>query len=264
MTNVFDIMFQGSTYYPRVQLPSGGGVGENYGQPNTPTFAYIPMSATGAAPAVALPSGVIASQTATAAGTLSMSGTLVSGGVATFDVCRGITITTVATTTLATCVFTFRGTDFYGATMTHAMIGPTGSAGSALSKQCFKTISTASVVGIVTAAISVGTNDVYETPFRVPHSGFIIGISIGGVGFGTGVPTIVAGQLPTFTMTASAATPRGTVQLPTTNLANATQFITIEQILPIWATTAFATANGSYLVVNDTITNTYGPLPFSN
>lgn len=266
MTNIGDILFQGQTDYNRIQWPSGGGAGENYGLPQTPQYAYIPVGATGGAPATALPSGVVASQTATAGGTLSMSGTLVSGGVATFDVCRGVAITTVATTTLATCVFTFRGTDFYGATMTHSMIGPTGSAGTSLSKQCFLTISTASVVGLVTAAISVGTSDVYDMPYRVPNNGYFLSAAKGGLLTSTVGPVYVAGQAATFTMTASSSSPRGTVQMPTTQLADGTNFITIEAISPLMATSATPTKLGSLFVAgnNDTVANAFGPLPFSN
>jgi hypothetical protein len=267
MTNFGDIISQGGATYNRVQMPTGGSARdtENMGAVVTPIFAYIPTSASGGAPATALPSGIVASQQATGGGTLSMSGSLVSGGVATLDVPRGIAISSTATTTLATCVFTLRGTDFYGAPMTWSGIGP-GIAATVLSNQCFKTITTASVVGLVTANTSIGTSDVYDVPYRIPNAGFIASMAFGGAdataSTASGAAAVItAGQLPTFVMTASASGPRGTVQLPTGNLANGTTFFTILQVNPIFSAT---TPRNMIVPGNDTTANTYGPLPFSN
>lgn len=110
--------------------------------------------------------GVIEEQAITAAGgpATGLDGALVSGGVATFDVPRGV----VAAWT-GTAVMTVTGTDVYGRTQVESSASGTSFAG----KKAFKTITSVTVSADVTAA-TVGTGDVFGLPFRVTDAGYLV------------------------------------------------------------------------------------------
>lgn len=96
--------------------------------------------------------GICSYQTPSVAGTLTMNGRLVSGGIVTFDVPRKVSITSDGNDSLLT--FIVRGTDANDNFLYESIAGPNATTvnGSA----CFKTITSISVSGTGTGNITVG------------------------------------------------------------------------------------------------------------
>ncbi len=268
MTNFFDSLSQGQAYFNRIGSWNGTtGVNgmptatnpqdtQTFGVPHTQTFAYEMGTAS-----TALASGIFFSASgATGAGTLTSTGPLVSGGVATFDVPRSIRIS--ATVDLSTNTYTFRGTDGYGQALTAAFVGPTGNtlgnAGSFVdSLSAFKTVTTASAVGgSSTTAFLIGTGNNYGLPFRLANKGKILGLTIDGQ-TSTIPPTFTNGfsALASNVPTASTADVRGMLILATAGtLPNDSRFYTLLYITP----------NVGLTSNTDTTPASFGQTPFSN
>lgn len=99
--------------------------------------------------------GVSTSQTPGAAGNLTITGSLASGGVATFDNPRRLLLTTAADESAVT--FTAYGTDRYGNSVSEAMVGPS----SATTKEWTRdwaTITRIAVSAATSGAVTVGTS----------------------------------------------------------------------------------------------------------
>lgn len=247
MTNFFDQLSQGAAAYAPFGVWNGGGQSglpvatspydtQVYGVPHTQTFAYQIGTASSA-----LASGVFFSASGTATTgttTLTATGALAAGGVATFDVPRGLRIT--ASVNLSTTTFTFVGTDGYGKTMTYNLAGPTGNTfgntGSYVdSLVTFKTVTaisiTAAATGIATTALAIGDNNCFGLPYRIDNVGMGIGVFINGSS-ATVPATWAAGFTATGTSTATTADVRGTVTLATVVLANDSRYITVCMIQP--------------------------------
>jgi len=125
------------------------------------------------APDVLDADGVSATQLLGVAGNFTIGGALASGGVATFDVPRNVTLTG-ATTDHSGVTFTVTGTDEYGATVVETMSGPNNS--TVAGKKAFKTVTQVAADGaIATNTVSVGTGDVLGLPIAVPDTGFVLG-----------------------------------------------------------------------------------------
>ena len=265
MTQFDDGLKQGRAYYARAvvwspnnqfanQYPSADQSVDNTetrGIPHTQTITYELGTAS-----TSLASGIFYSTASVPAGTLTGTGILVVGGVATLDVPRCIAVT--ASTNLSTTTFTIRGTDGYGAPLTSAFLGPTGNTigtvGSyVVSLSAFKTITTASMSAIATAGVQIGTSDTYGLPFRIANVGKMMDVYINGSS-ATVPATFNAGFTATGTPTASTADVRGTFVLATTTLANGTRYITTMMIAPTFGLTE----------ASDTTVNSYGATPFSN
>lgn len=250
MTTFFDSVKMGRAVYNRNSVPSAGyAEDEIYGVPLTQTYVYQVGTAS-----TSLASGVFYASSAIA-GTLTGTGALVSGGVATFDVPRCITVT--ASSNMSTTTFTFQGTDAYGAPLTASVIGPTGNtfgnSGSVVtSLSAFKTVTTASSNGAATGLLAIGNSDTYGLPFRLVNVGEGLGAYING-GSASIAPTYTAGFGATGVATATTADVRGTVALATTVLANGSRYVTFQ----------FVTPNDGTLAGNDTKENTYGVTPYS-
>lgn len=106
-------------------------------------------------PNAAVTTAVTTAQLKGAAGNLTLDGTLVAAGVATFDVPRCVTLT-VATTNQSGVNFTITGTDQYGQAMTEKLAGP--NANTVSGNKAFKTVSAvANDAAIATNGVSVGT-----------------------------------------------------------------------------------------------------------
>lgn len=235
MTQFSDQLGQGRAYFARF-ANWNGTTGNNgmpsatssydtqvLGVPHTQTFCYQ----IGAASTV-LSSGVFFSASgATAAGTLTLTGSLVSAGVATFDVPRCVRFT--SSVDLSTNVFTVRGTDGYGQSLTVTVLGPTGNTFGAAgsfrdSNSAFKTVTTASAVGgSSTTAFGIGTADVFGLPFRINAAGLGQGVFIDG-NTATIPAAFTAGFTATGTPTATTADVRGTVALSTLVPPNGTRY----------------------------------------
>lgn len=125
------------------------------------------------APATADADGVCQSQTPAEAGALTINGALASGGVATFDIPRHVSIASVGDDSGRT--FTITGTDHLGDTITDTVTG--ANASSAFSAKNFKTVTGVSVDNATAAAVTVGSADQL-------HWTYPVGCEAGNVGFG--------------------------------------------------------------------------------
>lgn len=265
MTHFDDPLKQGKAYYARAAFwqPNNQFYGnlattditfantETRGIPHSQTITYELGTAS-----TALASGIYYSTASTAAGTLTSTGVLVSGGIATLDVPRCVVVT--ASTNLSTTTFTIRGTDGYGAPLTCSFVGPTGdtigNTGSrTYSLSAFKTVTTASMTAIATAGLQIGTSDQYGLPFRIANAGKGLDMYIGGSS-ATIPATWTAGFTATGTTTATTADVRGIVALATAgNVANGTRYFTAMFIAPTVGIPE----------LSDTTFNSYGATPFS-
>jgi hypothetical protein len=251
MTSFFDNVKVGRAAYNRnLTPPTGYAEDESYGIPLTQTYVYQAGTAS-----TSLASGVFYASSALA-GTLTGTGVLVSGGVATFDVPRCVTIT--ASSNMSTTTFTIQGTDAYGAPITASLTGPTGNtlgtSGSFVNTlSAFKTVTTASSNGAATGALTIGNTDTFGMPFRIPNVGYGMGVHINGES-ATVPATWTAGLAATGVATATTADVRGTVALATTVLSNGSRYFSFE----------FITPNTGIAAGADTKENSYGVTPFTS
>lgn len=117
-----------------------------------------PITATVGPLAAASANNIALSQTPGAAGALTLNGSLVAGGVATLDNPRRILITTADTTH----TFTVTGATPTGSVLSE-VVGPITT--SAFTAQDFKTVTSVTINGAATAAVTVGTNGIASTPW---------------------------------------------------------------------------------------------------
>jgi hypothetical protein len=195
MTHFSDTLRNGDAWYGRANADKGYTV---------PKVAVVEFGAIAAAAAGA----VVDTINTTGAGTISATGSLVSGGVATFDVPRNVSI--LATGSMTGFTYTVNGTDQYGETMSETIIGPTGSAAARAGVKAFKTVTSITTTGSNGQAISVGTGTKLGLPYRIADAGKVLGMAVDGVQ--ETALTIVAGYLTTSNAsTATTADVRGTV-----------------------------------------------------
>lgn len=243
---------------------------EIYGVPVESIYAYpIGTASTSLASGIAFSASGFGTITASAV-TISITGSLVSGGVATLDVPRCIAV--FCTLSITGSTFTIIGTDFYGQTQKATFIGASGGAafsttGMAVSPVAFKTITSASytattATGTATSSVQIGTTDCYGLPYRLASQNRVVAMTMNGFPiFSTAQGTalnhlggfVQVGLATTITPTATTTDVRGVVALPTAFIANGTN------------TYAFNIANPAFNVttVNDTKETTYGVTPFS-
>lgn len=116
------------------------------------------------------PTAIALAQAVAGAGNLTLSGALSSGGVATFDVARCVTITsTNAGDTTQTATFT--GTDAYGVTLIETV--SLNGAATISGVKAFKTISRVAISAATTGNISAGSGDKFGVPYRINRKGSI-------------------------------------------------------------------------------------------
>lgn len=113
--------------------------------------------------------GIVTSVDPASNAALTLNGALVSGGVATLDVPRNVTITSAADDSAKS--FTVTGKDEYGVTVVETITG--ANAGVAAGKKAFKTVSSVVCVGDP-GTITVGTGDVLGLPLFVQDGDFIL------------------------------------------------------------------------------------------
>jgi hypothetical protein len=135
---------------------------------------------------------------------LSATGSLVTAGVATFDVPRTVSLTSTANN--SGLGVTVNGTDAYGVVLSEKITGP--NATTVNGAKAFKTVTSLTATGIVTA-LSAGSSDIYGLPVRIADKGKVVGMYMDGVSATSA--TIVAGFTTTGTSTATTADTRGTV-----------------------------------------------------
>jgi len=205
MTHFSDGLRIGDAYYAR----NVGGNSDPSGRQDigvaamTETQVTVPMLL--GAPDTNDADGICVNVAATGAATLSATGALVSGGVATFDVPRAPSITSTADESGVT--FTFTGTDEYGAALVANRAGPNNTTVNAVS--AFKTITSVAVDGALTSTqVDVGSSSVLGIPYRIGSAGNFLSIMENGTPATGG--TFVAGLSTTGTATATTADVRGT------------------------------------------------------
>lgn len=140
---------------------------------------------------------------ATATGSHTPTGTLVSGGIATFDVARNVT---VSSTGADGPTVTITGTDEYGHGVVEEITAASGAVASGL--KAFLTVSGVSL-SATAAGILVGTGDRLGLPFRLASLDYMVGMTVDGVPLAT-TSTVVAGYGATQVSGATTADVRGT------------------------------------------------------
>lgn len=198
------------------QFPDNLAIGAGYSPGATATTATIRRTALqvlGAlvSPMVAVQYGQIATAVATGIAlatsgstTVTLNGTLVSGGVAVFATPRNVSITGTGNSSGRTIVVT--GLDEYQQTMTERFTGPNN--GTVAGVKAFKSVSSVVPSGALTGPVKFGTGVKIGFPYRVANAGAVCGVYVNGVApLGT---TLVSGFTATGTSTATTADVRGT------------------------------------------------------
>lgn len=117
-----------------------------------------PVTVTVGPLAAASANNIALSQTPGAAGSLTLNGSLVSGGIATLDNPRRVLITTADTTH----TFTVTGATPTGSVISESLLIV---AGSSYTAQDFATVTKITISGGATGAVTVGTNGIASTPW---------------------------------------------------------------------------------------------------
>jgi hypothetical protein len=141
----------------------------------------------------AVANGISVSQTPGAAGNLTITGSLASGGVATLSStnakARRVLVSDAGSD--AAVVFTIVGTDRYGNPISETVTGVT-SATPIATKQDFQTVTRVSTSAATTGAITVGTNTVGSTDWIIDNimvTPFNIGVAVS-ISSGTATYTV--------------------------------------------------------------------------
>lgn len=274
MTSFGDSVKIGSAQFARALPTSVPGFIVGYkedeisGVPVAPLYAYMIGTAS-----TALASGIFFSATGTgtltaSAVTLTPTGALVSGGVATLDVPRCVAI--FCTLSITGSTFTIRGTDAYGQSLTWSGTGASGGAafatsGMSVSSVAFKTITSASytagATGTSTTSVQIGTTDWYGLPYRISNANKVVTVTMDGwpqlatapLALGAIGGGVISGLATTTAATATTADVRGVVGFASTFIANGTRSFAITIINPMY----------NVVSSNDTAAITYGVTPFS-
>ena len=143
----------------------------NNGTASEPGVAMSPMFVYDVVPVAFSATAVAAAQAVAGAGNLTINGASATGGVATFDVARTITIvSTNAGDTTQTATVT--GTDVYGLAMSELITfnGTTAVTG----QKAFKTVTRVAISAALTGNGSVGSTDVFGFPFRANTRNYVL------------------------------------------------------------------------------------------
>jgi hypothetical protein len=143
----------------------------NNGTASEPGVAMSPMFVYDIVPVAFSATAVAAAQAVAGAGNLTINGGSATGGVATFDVPRTITIvSTNAGDTTQTATVT--GTDVYGLAMSELITfnGTTAVTG----QKAFKTVTRVAISAALTGNGSVGSTDVFGFPFRANTRNYVL------------------------------------------------------------------------------------------
>jgi hypothetical protein len=171
-------------------------------------------------PATISATAVCAAQAVAAAGNATINGGSASGGVATFNCARNVSIVSSSASDTTQTV-TVTGTDIWGQAQTSLLtINGTTTVNST---KTFKTITRVAVSAVFVGNLSVGMGDTFGLPYRVTDAGYLTR---------TGWAGAVADNAGTFTAadtataTASTGDVRGTF-LPATSASNGTRRLVI-------------------------------------
>jgi len=143
----------------------------NNGTASEPGTFMSPINVYDIVPVALSATAVAAAQAVAGAGNLTINGASATGGVATFDVARTITIvSTNAGDTTQTATVT--GTDVYGLAMSEAITfnGTTAATG----QKAFKTVTRVAISAALTGNGSVGSTDVFGLPLRANTRNYVL------------------------------------------------------------------------------------------
>jgi len=189
-------------------------------------------------PATISATAVCAAQAVAAAGNATINGTSASGGVATFNCCRNVSIVSSSASDTTQTV-TVTGTDYWGQAQTSLLTinGTTTVNG----LKGFKTISRVAVSAAFVGNLSVGMGDTFGLPYKVTDAGYLLR---------TGWAGAVADNAGTFTAadTATASSSTGDVRgtfLPASTASNGTRRLVIAIGLTAAAAGPDATQTGA-------------------
>ena len=143
----------------------------NNGTASEPGVAMSPMFVYDVVPVAFSATAVAAAKAVAGAGNLTINGGSATGGVATFDVPRTITIvSTNAGDTTQTATVT--GPDVYGLAMSELITfnGTTAVTG----QKAFKTVTRVAISAALTGNGSVGSTDVFGFPFRANTRNYVL------------------------------------------------------------------------------------------
>jgi hypothetical protein len=165
-------------------------------------------------PAALSATAVCAAQAIAAAGSATINGASASGGVATLDVARAISVKS-SNSGDTTQTVTVTGTDYWNQYQTETLTlnGTTTVNG----LKAFKTIVAVAVSAALTGNLSVGSTDIFGLPYRVTDAGYIMRAGWAGA-LAANAGTFVAADT-TSPATATTGDVRGTF-LPTGSAAN--------------------------------------------
>lgn len=126
----------------------------------------LPITLTVGPLATADADGICETQTPLAAGALTIDGVLATGGVATLDVARRVLVTSVGDDSGIT--FRITGTNADGNPIREVLAGP--NATTAYTVQDFKTVTEVYVSDATADAVTVGTNGVASSPWKLTNA----------------------------------------------------------------------------------------------
>jgi len=193
-------------------------------------------------PATISATAVCAAQAVAAAGNATINGTSASGGVATFNCCRNVSIVSSSASDTTQTV-TVTGTDYWGQAQT-ALLTINGTT-TVNGLKGFKTITRVAVSAAFVGNLSVGMGDTFGLPYKVTDAGYLLR---------TGWAGAVADNAGTFTAadtataTASTGDVRGTF-LPATSASNGVRRLVLAIGLNAAAAGPDATQTGAIGVV---------------
>lgn len=143
----------------------------NNGTASEPGVFMSPINVYNVVPATLSATAVAAAQAVAGAGNLTINGASASGGVATLDVPRAVSVVSsnAGDTTQTATVF---GTDAYGIAMSEAIAfnGTTTVAG----QKAFKTVTRVAISAAMAGNASVGSTDIFGLPYRVDSRNYVI------------------------------------------------------------------------------------------
>lgn len=174
-------------------------------------------------PAALSATAVCAAQAVAAAGNATINGASASGGVATFDYARAVSIVT-SNAGNTTQTVTVTGTDYYGQAQTETLTA--NGTSTVNGKKAFVTITQAAVSAAITGTLSVGNTDIFGLSYRITDAGYLFRVGWAGAIADNAGTFVVA---DTATATAITGDVRGTF-VPTT-AANSSRRLVIGMIM---------------------------------
>jgi hypothetical protein len=158
-------------------LRVGNFFGRN-GQADEPGFPLAQLATYRITPAALVANGIAAAQAVAGAGNLTLNGSLVSNGVAVFDVPRAVSVTSSnAGDTTQTATIT--GTDFWGVAQTETIAF--NGAATISGTKAFKTVSRVAISAALAGNGSAGTTDVLGLPYVLTNISDVVSVKWAGV-----------------------------------------------------------------------------------